>query len=392
MGATVRVLVVSMVVLATAAGCATKNAYKSLPRSGDPVVDGRTYIDQGPSKDRVLWQYRTSLASLRRGAYTDAKPMLDDALTRIGSVLANDPSARKSRGYFSEEAKKTFIGEPYERVMAYYYDGLLYWRNGEPDNARAAFRSAAIQDADAETKEYAADYVLLDYLDGFATAKLGGDGSEALKRARAHCRMAVPPDYNVNANVLFFFDYGKGPTKYATGEHNEQLRFLPGSSLAREVRVRVGDQAAHVGPYDDLSFQATTRGGRVMDHILAGKAVFKSTTDAIGNAALVSGLVLSGGRDTQEAALGLAAFGLLSKIISASTTPQADTRSWENLPQYLSFAALQIPPGQQTATVEFLDANRQPLSKLTKTITFEVNPGRDTVLYVSDTSTTPQNL
>jgi hypothetical protein len=30
-----------------------------------------------------------------------------------------------------------FIGEPYERAMAYYYRGLLYWRDGEIDNARA---------------------------------------------------------------------------------------------------------------------------------------------------------------------------------------------------------------------------------------------------------------
>ena len=34
--------------------------------------------------------------------------------------------------------------------MAFYYRGLLYWRDGQPDNARACFRSAQFIDADAE--------------------------------------------------------------------------------------------------------------------------------------------------------------------------------------------------------------------------------------------------
>ena len=45
---------------------------------------------------------------------------------------AADKSARKARGYFHEESSKGFRGEPYERVMAYYYRGILYWMDGEP--------------------------------------------------------------------------------------------------------------------------------------------------------------------------------------------------------------------------------------------------------------------
>jgi len=84
---------------------------------------------------------------------------------------------------FCSRIKKTFLGEPYERVMAYYYRGILYWMDGEPDNARACFRSAQLQDSDTVDKTYASDYALLDYLDGLASLKLGADGSDAFKRA-----------------------------------------------------------------------------------------------------------------------------------------------------------------------------------------------------------------
>ena len=50
----------------------------------------------------------------------------------MGATLVNDKSAKKARSYFSEESKKIFQGEPYERVMAYYYRGILYWMDGEP--------------------------------------------------------------------------------------------------------------------------------------------------------------------------------------------------------------------------------------------------------------------
>ena len=147
-------------------------------------MDGRSAIAAGPEKDRVLWQYRTGVALMRRGEFAEAERMFDDALLSIGGILQGDKAAKKSRGYFNEEAKKTFLGEPYERVMANFYRGILYWMDGEPDNARACFRNAQIQDSDTETREYSNDWVLMDYLDGYVTAKyFGGDGADAFKRA-----------------------------------------------------------------------------------------------------------------------------------------------------------------------------------------------------------------
>src|SRR5205809_2003670 len=273
--------------------------------------------------------------------------------------------------------------------MAYYYRGILYWIDGELDNARACFRSGEIMDSDAENKTYSSDYVLLDYLDGLTTAKLGSDGSEALKRAQAEARMAKPPEFDNQANVIFFVEFGNVPGKYAAGQYGEELRFRPGYSAVHSIQIKADGQTVRAEPYDDLTFQATTRGGRVMDHVLANKAVFKTATDTAGNAAIISGAILAGQQDrhsvADEVGVGLLAAGVITKIFSAATTPAADTRAWDNLPQYLSFASTQLRAGAHTVTVEFLDAGGSPMANLTRTVTINVSdPARDTVVFVSD--------
>jgi hypothetical protein len=271
--------------------------------------------------------------------------------------------------------------------MAYYYRGILYWMAGEPDNARACFRSGQIHDSDTVEKKFAGDYVLMDYLDGLATAKLGGDGSQALGRAEASVKGkggGLQP-YDPEANVLVFVDFGPGPTKYATGEYGEQLRFRANKSPVYSAVVRADGRELRLGPMDDLYYQASTRGG-------GNQAVFKKTTGAVGDAALISGAVLAGNEKHNEIAAGLLLAGFAAKLISAATTPAADTRGWDNLPLYLTFAALELPEGQATLTVEFRNEFGQTLPNLTKTVHLSVPADRDQVIYVSDQSPSTQTL
>jgi tetratricopeptide (TPR) repeat protein len=362
------------------------------------MVDGPNAIEHGPAKDKVLWEYRTAAAAMRMGKFDVAKRYLDDALTTLQGVYGPDPNARKARGYFHAEAKKTFIGEPYERSMAYIYRGILYWMDGEPDNARACFRSSEIEDSDTENHEYAGDWVLPDYLDGLATLKLAGDGADLFKRAQASAKSTKLPPYNSKANVLLFFEFGPGPTKYATGQYSQELRFHVAPSPVMSAEFHVDSSQYPVSPADDVWFQASTRGGRAMDHILGNKAVFKTATDVAGNVALIGGgaAIMSGnGHDAtaNEVGVGLLAAGVISKIFSAATTPEADVRAWDNLPRYLSFANLVLPPGTHTVTVEFHDASGHVMANLTKTVTVNVpSDGKDKVIFVSDQSLTPQTI
>ena len=388
-----RSLIITLAVSLLVAGCATTERTPPQRLTGNPAIDTPALLTNGPSRDKVLWQYRTAATAMHRGQFEEAKRLLDDAILTIGGIIGKDPEARKARGYFSPEARKTFIGEPYERVMAYYYRGILYWMDGEPDNARACFRSALFEDSDTMDKKYAADYVLLDYLDGLASVKLAGDGSDALKRAQSAVRLSMPGSYNPRANLLLFVDFGRGPTKHAAGRHGEHLMFQQHPCKIRAAQIQIAGNTYQVRAYDDLHYQATTRGGRVMDHILANKATFKDATDIGGDAALISGIVLAQNRETQPLALGAIGLGIFSKIASASTRAEADTRCWDNLPLYLSFAHLEVPPGEHTVTIDFLDESNRVIVGLTKRITVNVPPdGGDKVLYVSDKSTNAQNL
>jgi hypothetical protein len=368
---------------ALAGGCATQPKHETIATSN---VVGPASV---PKKDRVLWEYRNGLSAMRKGDFPTAKQLFDDAILTINGIYGKDESARKSRNYFNEEAKKNFLGEPYERVMAYWYRGIMYWMDGEPDNARACFKSAQLMDSDAENKEYAADYASLEYLDGYASVKLNGDGSDSMGRAQKFSKIGQLPEYNKDANVLVFLEFGNGPTKFATGEHGEELRFRTPPSQVKGAWVRIANKKIRIGPYDDLDFQATTRGGRAMDHVLANKAVFKDVTGTFGTTAMITGGALAttqrGG--AQAAGVGLLAAGVLSSLISAATTPAADTRSWDNLPQYLSFCALDLPPATYDGAVDFTDAAGNVVITKTFKFTTPAPNGHDAVIFLSDKST-----
>jgi tetratricopeptide (TPR) repeat protein len=381
-------------VVIAATGCASSEYAKRPPLTGDAIIDGKNNIQFGPKKDRVLWEYRVALAAMRRGDYAEAKQQLDSAIARIGGIYSTDADAKKARGLFHNEAKKTFIGEPYERVMAYLYRGILYWMDGEPDNARACFRSAQLQDADAEKHEYAADYVLLDYLDGFASVKLNGEAKDEFDRAVKNTRgTSAPPAYNKAANVLVFIEFGNGPKKFATGGHAEQLRFKEEASVSRSVNLRVDTNQYALVPYDDLQWQATTRGGREMDHILANKAVFKDVTKGVAIAGGVTSFMLADPNQIArrgypgEAALIAGGVAAVAGALTLATKTEADIRAWDNLPRYLTFAPLQFAPGEHNISVEFRDANGRTISTRSVKVTVPSNSTKDTVLFVSEHNT-----
>ncbi|MBL9214817.1 MAG: hypothetical protein JNG83_05000 [Opitutaceae bacterium] len=347
-----------------------------------------------PARDKVLWQYRLGLQALRAGRDAEARERLDDAILTMGGIITGTADAARARSLWAAEGAKTFIGEPYERAMAYYYRGILYWRDGQPDNARACFRSVQFLDSAAEDASYRGDYVLADYLDGLASVKLAADGADARARAEKSAGRELP-EYDPAANVLVFAEWGRGPLKYADGQAGEKLRFNLADSAARRAVLTVAGQAVPLPPYDDLNFQATTRGGRVMDYILDRKAVFKDQAGTLGDVALTGAIVtheVGRGEDKDKAALALAAIGLISKVASGAANASADTRAWDNLPQYLGFAALRLAPGEYPATLRFYSAEGRVLSAHTQELVIRVREGGagDTVVFLSELAKNPQ--
>ncbi|MFL2903617.1 MAG: hypothetical protein ACJZ8W_01215 [Limisphaerales bacterium] len=364
--------------------CQTPDIQPAPEYSDDLVVEGKRLIAQAPRQDKNLWRLRVGLVALKQNQPNDAKALFEAAMPAAGQILQADASTRMAQSLFSPENVKGFHGEPYERAMGWFYRGLIYWMDGEPANARACFRTAQLMDALAEKHEHRADWVMLDYLDGFITAKLGKDGSAALRRAREHAGAIALPDYNPAANTLLVLQTGFGPVKKSGGDVGEALVYDGGHSDVAQIRITVAGQTVTAPIFDNLTVQASTRGSRAMDLVLARKATVKKVGDTIGDVGTVPGVVLVDYEDTRDAGLALLGVGLVGKFIGNSVEPRADTRTWNNLPQHLSFVALNLPVGEHPATVEFIDATGAALPDRQKSVLLTVQAGRDTVLLVAD--------
>ena len=352
--------------------------------NGDLVASGHRKIAQAPAHDKNRWRLITAVHALNLGQHDEARTLLTTAMPSAGQILQSDARTRLAQSLFSPENVKGFHGESHERAMGWFYRGMFYWMDGEPDNARACFRTAQLMDAHAAQPKHRADWVLLDYLDGYITTKLGRDGGDARTRAQANVGTTALPDYNLKANVMVFLQFGFGPMKKTGGDVGEKIVYDGGHSQARAARITVGGRTLIAPAFDNLTFQASTRGNRAMDAILAKKAGIKKTGDLVGDIGVTAGAILTSEPKTEGAGVALLGAGLAGKIIGGSTEPRADTRTWTNLPQHLSFAALQLPTGTHTAVIEFLDTNGIALPDRQKNVSVTVQTGRDTVLFVSD--------
>jgi len=70
--------------------------------------------------------------------------------------------------------------------------------------------------------------------------------------------------------------------------------------------------------------------------------------------------------------------------VGGSTQPRSDTRTWNNLPQYLAFASMRLPPGKHPVEVDFFDENDNLIPDLSRKLTINVKPKGDTIVFVAD--------
>ncbi|MDP2928057.1 MAG: hypothetical protein Q8N80_04605 [Candidatus Omnitrophota bacterium] len=203
-----------------------------------------------------------------------------------------------------------------------------------------------------------------------ADIKLAGDKIEENNRKIAinNLKDFINPDNN----TLICVETGRGPLKYQIGTYGEKTIFTikPYPAVGFSVTIDNFTQikAESFLKHNDVFYQASTRGGRVMDSMLKGKAEFKQTTADVSN-------VLS---TMSQAYDPYGVFSLLSfatGAVSNATNPYADARHWSLLPAELQIISLRLAPGTHQLQINAYDSTGKTIesSKINVQITNNSN-------------------
>jgi hypothetical protein len=258
-------------------------------------------------------------------------------------------------------------------MMVYYYLGVSYLLKGDYENAHAAFINSQSQDAIAEEQQHQSDFPPLEGLLYFtARARKMSSSVQDMHRKRLQKLRSGLKINHLKAPLIVIVESGKGPTKNQQGKHKNFLSFSRGADEVSEVNVVLGGQTLSLIKSGDLYWQATTRGGRGIDGLLAQKALWKDEWSQRGKNAfqIYTQLADKAARNRAEIAkaerevnnnnlptkiqsqsTGPAhmAFG---KIMEKSIYPEADNRTWDTLPAHIWLGTIN-PGSSDHVTIEY---------------------------------------
>jgi len=126
--------------------------------------------------------------------------------------------------------------------------------------------------------------------------------------------------------------------------------------------------------YEDLFYQASTRGGRAVDKIIEGKILFQQRTAGAGKAVgrvadaveLVS--LIEDSAAGVQAAGAIGVIGGIVQLIAAKAKPRADTRYWDNLPDHIYAFELPASAANNPYTLKYYDGNGMEIGTLHREI------------------------
>ncbi|MBI3825969.1 MAG: hypothetical protein HY294_08235 [Candidatus Rokubacteria bacterium] len=313
----------------------------------DAVKGYRATVVQARQKDMrnvVLADVHLAAASFAAGDYYDTL----ESLHRAQKIM-EDVEYGKDEGQVAMVASHTlrvFKGEPYERALAFTYMGLIYYRRGDWENARAAFNLALLADrgSKGDNEEYRDDFGLAHYMIGRTYLKLNEADNARIsfdKVAKYEKNPALAaPERLKGTNATFIIELGCGPYKLpdpvvGSVDTIHQCRYpdrsaeilLDGQSLGRSARLV------------DMNYQAKTSGTSTRDTVQAVKGAAVAVMKQI------------------------PFVGILGSVAEMAGVNKADLRHWRLMPGEVHVLEAQVPEGLHTVQIVFRDEHGKPLER-----------------------------
>src|SRR5687768_6713785 len=194
--------------------------------AGDPAraVQRLKPLAQKPDQNFVLNNARLGSAALIQYDLDEAENAFLRAYEVLNSFGVNS-GGRSLGAILVDEKIRVWKGEPFERAMANFYLGLVYYMRHDYGNARAAFENALFklrdygESKDEDTyREAENNFALAHLMLGRTLQRLGRDqdARRAFERAvelRGYLEPLADFDRHARSNVLLVVDFGLGPRK-----------------------------------------------------------------------------------------------------------------------------------------------------------------------------------
>ena len=334
-------------------------------------------LSKKTNEDFVLNNVRLGSTTLAMYDLLGSQTAFQQAYEVLNSYGVNN-GGRTLGAVLVDEKIRIWRGEPFERAMANFYLGLIYYMQADYNNARAAFQNALFKLRDYQTdnqdnpspdkySEVDSNFALAQYMLARCYQRLGNDDlAEAnfkrLVTLRPQLAALADIGLNRNSNVLLVIDYGNGPIKATNGD-GAIVGFYPTpNEIGPPGRPDVFVDGRGVDIFDlnhplvDLIALAQDRRWQSIDTIRTVKSVVG--TGLMAGGAYEALTAQHGGN--AAVGLGLIAAGALLKASS-----QADVRMWEMLPRNTYAIPLTLPPGKHDIIVTFPYGERETLQGIT---------------------------
>ncbi len=119
------------------------------------ALDEQAALAEKGGRVQALHQLRLASMALALGDEETAESALRQAVGEMQDFTAEG----EFRALLGRESTKTWKGEPYEKMAAFFLLGCLLYAEGDHGNARAMYKSAVLADAGTVEQRYRSDFV-----------------------------------------------------------------------------------------------------------------------------------------------------------------------------------------------------------------------------------------